>query len=729
MYKKSGLIIFLSIMLVLAAMPGLGQNSDLQAASYDKPITGSAEPGAQSVINQEEALEIIKNTFPEICQDKVFKTNDEMSFNDENQLSFAWSDNEYKSIKSRGARITATVDTKNGELVRWYYRPDTKVYRGKMVTVGYDEALQIADNFINKLHSDKLSELKLGDRSAYEEVRQNYHFSWSRLKNNIPVNWDGIHIDVDAVTGEITSYNCYWHYCSFPGPDDKTIIPRDKLSSELLEKTGVYPVYRNFGARYYTICSVIPVYFLNNQAYVFDCYSGKALNWQGEEINAEDIRIYHQDFKPVQEIEGVKKLPKPEDKIAPEILKKTAAEFFKKIGVKGEIKTAGSNLRGDNPYTETWNFHLEKNKEKQEGECYQIAVNAYTNEIDSFYHNYSEETDNLKEINYDQAVKNARKMIEIINPGKSKKLVLNNDINQDTRGKRYYLKFDSLINGIVYNREGVRITVDRHSGELIYYDADSFEETSFARADKIMSPAAALDIIKASEPLELCYSFPDENKKKAEPRLVYRLKSLPLNALSGEFMNWRGLKPTSNAGQIYLSGHWGTEALNLLKQSNLIDETGFNPDGAVTRREAVRVLTACIDTNKCYRCLDKAKVSELNIKDISDDDPDRETIIMAVQIGFLEKGSSFNGEQVLSREDLAVWLINYLGYEELADMKHSFILDFNDKAEVSKNRTNYVGLINGLGFLTPDLNNNFRPKDNCTWAELATMVVRLAANN
>ncbi|MDD3364646.1 MAG: S-layer homology domain-containing protein [Syntrophomonas sp.] len=81
----------------------------------------------------------------------------------------------------------------------------------------------------------------------------------------------------------------------------------------------------------------------------------------------------------------------------------------------------------------------------------------------------------------------------------------------------------------------------------------------------------------------------------------------------------------------------------------------------------------------------------------------------------------------MSREDLAVWLVNSLGYHDVAAIKNRIETPFKDTDQIAPDKANYVGLVEGLGLLGADENNYFHPQAAITWAEMANAAARLAA--
>jgi len=80
----------------------------------------------------------------------------------------------------------------------------------------------------------------------------------------------------------------------------------------------------------------------------------------------------------------------------------------------------------------------------------------------------------------------------------------------------------------------------------------------------------------------------------------------------------------------------------------------------------------------------------------------------------------------MSREDLAVWLVNSLGYQEVAAIKNRIDTPFKDADQIAPDKANYVGVVEGLRLLRVDASQCFHPQDAIKWAEMANVATCLA---
>lgn len=281
----------------------------------------------------------------------------------------------------------------------------------------------------------------------------------------------------------------------------------------------------------------------------------------------------------------------------------------------------------------------------------------------------------------------------------------------------YNFSFIRLIHGIPFDFRGFRVSVDPYSGKVIDYHLGILP-MSVPPLGSIIDGQTAINVYKNNQFLELCYRYArdKEHRPTNKVQLVYQFKDFGygINAVTGQSI---GKEIGSNA-KPKIANHWARGPLELLADSRLLPTDNFNPDGKVSHREALRVLTAA---TRYYYDADEIKV---NFSDIKEDDPDLNVFKRAVQMGMLDNNGTLNPSTVLTREQMAVWLVNTLGYQEIATSPIKIEIPFKD---LDKNPyQKHIALVAALGLFTGDKDGHFQPQQPVTWAELATVVTRLA---
>lgn len=205
--------------------------------------------------------------------------------------------------------------------------------------------------------------------------------------------------------------------------------------------------------------------------------------------------------------------------------------------------------------------------------------------------------------------------------------------------------------------------------------------------------------------------------------MAYLISRPRVDALSGAMIYGGKVHPTANSSKAPLASHWSAPALSMLNENGLLTGT-VNPDEAITRREALKAVLAATNPRAYYSY---ARSKQIELDDIKAEDPDYETFALAASRGIIPPWGQFDPDGYINREELAVWVIKSLGYDNIAQIKNPITTPVKDAGKISANRYNYVGLAYGLGIITPDGNNNLRSLDKVSRAEMAIMASRILA--
>lgn len=712
MFKRCSALILVLLMLFSAGFTGLVQAADSSNAG-------------DSEISQEKAVKIVKTFFPEICSDKAFEVEYE-NYNEET----TWNLRCGKGCPGRQNSefyIRAVVNARSGDIKSFEYQPDIRSYEGKTIKYSRDEALLIARDFLQKINADKIDKLQFNDTDVspfmHMNLKMNTDFCWSRIENGIKVAWDGIGIRVDLFTGQISRYYCQWTDALIP-PVGK-IISKEELCNKVLDEIGVCPLYRiAYGKQGYDSKNeIVPVYIFNTKAAYFDATTGKLMNYWGKALEDKNKCIYEQRFIP-DKSGAVIQEALPVEKISPQLGKSIVEEFFKSRGIQGEVRRSGGGSSGGPGYKdEYWSYNIDEDISKEHKDI-SVDIDVNTGKIRAFHYYGDYKQKEGKDISYNQALTKAKDLIKDMNPEMSAKTALCSNDNWGEQDDRYTFNFSGLINGIPYDNNRLKVAVDKKSGDILDYFVD-YHPGEFKALTGMISEAEAVELIRAEQAFELSYIFPrDENRQFAKEAVLVYQNMIPygIDALTGKVIEI--IPENDNDTETdKLRQHWAAAALSALGENNLLPDEEFDPDSPITHLEAIKIMVAA-DERCC--CMDEEESMDLRFQDIKIDDPCSSLIKQAVQRGFLLNKGKFAANQVLTREELAVWLVNGLGYHEIAEMNCTVQIPFKDADKISSDKKNYVGIISGLDMLTADDNAYFRPQASCTWAEMATAVLRAA---
>jgi len=532
-----------------------------------------------ATIKQEKALEVLKAAFPEILAGKEL----EAEYSEEGRGNNpCWNFN--LKAKSEGpgysdSVITANVNALTGEILAMNYNPPADYYHGKSVQLTREQAYPIAQQFVQKMHADKIAMLVLTeDRQSYyvpqNKMAMYYGFYWNRQVNGIKADWDSIYIGVDAATGKVSHYAYNWHNKDLPKPGK--IIPAAELTCKLVDQFGLYPVYvQKPGSMESGI--FIPVYRLNTNSQLFDSQTSQPLRQDGSKVPENEQQLYKQEFKPQLDSSPADAPADSNTKVTPELAKQTAENIFIKMGITGAIRRSGGGSSSGAGYNEEyWNYSLVENQNRQRFDNGpEISINTATGEIKDFNDYSDRDIKGAATISFAEALRVAQDAIQKINPEKKNHLVLLQRDQGEGNEDVYNFCFTRLVNGISCEQDRIEVEINKQNGKLSRYRLD-WHPFKFIAPDHIISLEKAKKIFINKQPFELAYIYPMnlngsyENKETEAAVLVYRnAEQFQMDALSGEMLGdgWGEQNPIKKNSY---TGHWAAPALSLLEESRLL---------------------------------------------------------------------------------------------------------------------------------------------------------------
>lgn len=713
---------------------GLSYTSVIKAVPMDvKRDIGSPvkEPNNMGTsISEEQAIKIVRAAFPDLD----WESKPEVSLDPSGRDQICWSINLYNrsgygSPRNRG--FHARVDASTGEILDLNANEIQEAGGSEMIP--REKARVIAEDFIRKMQPEKISYLRLDDGpdpmvhySPERTLDIAYKFNWSRMVNGLKIDYDGIRVTVNALSGKITSYSCNWQKDLKLPRNTKDPVPAKDISDRLIRDTGLFLSYHvPYGSYTGAIPKARLVYQVNSSYRIVDALTGKFMDYQGQLVEPGDLK----QFGEIPQNSGGTHPPSPGAKrISPAIAQEKAEKFFHALGYEGKVERSGSGS-GSGPLgrKEFWSYTLENNKS---GNLH-VGIEVFSGRAATFHgrdlYPGQPVTTGGKNLSRDEAQKKAHDFIVKIEPELSRFLVAENSGHwiKEEENTAYSFRFSRVANGIPFPQDGIHITVGQ-DGRITDYNCD-WHRVEFPPAEAKISSADAAAIWLESSPFKLAYFFPrDEKGRVGEARLVYMTQYNgveTIDAVTGEAISGDGR--TLNKGQDYnydFSGSWASRQLQMLAENKLLPPPGdFSASSPVSRRESIRILLAAAAQH--YYSDDRHP--DPFFQDVKENDPDFNTIQMAVDTGLLEKGGSFLPGENLTRKTLAKWLVKGLGYKEAAAIPNKIEVHFRDISTLTREEQNYIALANGLGLLAGD-GDSFRPGEAVTWEELSAAVMKAA---
>lgn len=676
----------------------------------------------RKINSQDEAISHAVQLFPEIISGK------------ENLLQVDFSNDRYFGGDTWGViyhrnepgpnRLLIRFNAVTGQLVDFSYSPEK--YSNNTQVLSRDEAKKIAEAFIKKHHPDKIGKITEQERqpATYYNGRINlaYYFNWHQLIDGKQFDANMMSVGVNALSGDVLQFYCRWlDNVDIP---QHPVMDRDTLTNQVVNTLGLYPCYvidpgsASTGARL--------VYKLNTTYNTFDGASGNPLDYEGKETSIEEARLFTQQFTPVPAAATGPERQLGQGAISLDKFPQIAEAFFKKIGLEGTVKrTGGGSSSGPGYSTEFWSYSVEQGNNLYESNEIEVGIDIHTGEIVNYNNRRAESRNTVGEvITRDKALATATEFLSIVNLENINNMVLKGNSVYDTGEPVFRFNWVRLVNGVPLMDDLVHATVDQYTGKVINYHKTQRTVNSFADTKGIISPDQALQAFLKAQPFTLIYNSNQTaaNEPAGKVRLVYaNTYDLAVDARTGEIITTYGENPDLDAYDKKLNNHWARLPLALLADNRLLPEPEvFEPNGSVTRREGLRVLCA-IPGEYNYDHTNRSPFS-----DVPDNDKDLEAITKAVQYNVVESGGTLRPDATLTREDLAVWLVNMLGHQEVAEAQGLSIgLDYRDTAQISSGKEKYVAIASGLKLIDGDADGNFRPQSPVTWGELAGVVIKV----
>ncbi len=720
MRRRKILAVMLAVAMQLTALPGMATAAVDSVEIVNKPIAVSAE--TTEIISSKQAVEIFCSAFPEITGGrKLVAEFDNYAGNS------VWRIHETVQgglRPSQGQQVSGQIDATSGEVQSMQYIPGKDYYQGKTVSLTREQAQVVAQQFLQKKQPQKYAQLQIRDDMVTPFPSRNlnlcYIFNWQRLVNGTVIDYDNISVGVNAYTGAVTQYNCSWHELELPA--ENGLIPAADMAHMLQAQIDLIPCYTDeqdsSGQR---TGRMVPAYRLNINAPLVDARTGRFLDYQGRQQGNTVPRLYEQAFVPVVNAPALDESPESEEYVDPEVAMQAAQDFFGQMGYTDQIrKSGGGGSAGGGIREEHWSYSLQDSA--KHNSHLRVEVNAFTGEVIGF----SDEDYGGAKIDpvmtYAKAQELALAAIRKYDPDKVDQVAFCQTNWEDDRGY-YHYQFVRLVNGIPFDRDSINITLDGSNGKIVHY-LKRWHPVQCEVLPPLQDPQIIKDKLWSAESLKLSYILArDEHYVPIGGSIpAYLIPYTQFNAITGEVLtNAQPPQLTKDEPEPW-SHHWAAPALSLLRYNGLFSQT-VRPDEAMTRREILKVLVPAT-APQFYQ--EDGQQIEVVLADIPKDDPDLVIFKLAIQRGIIPPAGEFRPDQPLSREDLAIWLVNSLGLQEIAAIPNRIDTPFRDIGQISANKCNYVGLVYGLGLLTPDSSGDFRPQEKVSWAQMASVAGRLA---
>ncbi|WP_165571559.1 YcdB/YcdC domain-containing protein [Cytobacillus praedii] len=618
----------------------------------------------------------------------------------------------------------------NLEIENFYYEPanaEDALFPAKLTK---EKAQEAAQAFLKKFPNSSEYQLNKdlidyfpGNQVLTEPIR--YTFSFVKTKNKVPISDQTIQITVLG-NGEISNFYRNSGSLNSPSYDDAAkVLSKDEAVKKIKENL-TFDLQYSIEADYRTGKKHVNlVYLPTNNVIGIHALSGEwqKLNGFSPELSKER-KIEHIVTQPLAPKHTNFSLSDAKA-FAQELLKINSDEIKLNIQSIDERK----NHNGQEVFAIQYMY-----EHKNGGTGTDLELDKRTGEIIQ-YHNIQNNVlsenslskKNGQAISKEDALKQAVTYLKQYSPSYLHNYAMpSGETFYDEENETYHFSFPRVVNGILVNGDQLSVSI-ASDGSLLSLNVNPSDIQNWPATDKVISKEKAQAKFFEQLSLNLSYVREGYSSKYNHYNLVYQpeFNSNPfsyLNALTGEW------NQTFETTKQKISHPRAEKELNYLIQSGIIDVKDiktFNADAKVTKGAALEVIMKSLTRfyNDYYPGRPNTSQSFDNIKP---DHPLYQIVERAVSLGILKKeGATFNLDERLTREELAVWYIRILELEQAAKNQGIYQLKFADAKDVKTENIGYVALAQSLGLLTTT-NNKFNPKQEVTYADLALSVIPLA---
>ncbi|MGI5880679.1 MAG: YcdB/YcdC domain-containing protein [Syntrophomonadaceae bacterium] len=696
------------------------------------PVQASTAP-----VSLEQAIKTAKTCFPLTESFSEFSSEYSSS-----PFQSVWNLN-WTSENSEPGSLYVSIDANNGNVLNmnyWSNKPVDKTSRN----ISNEQALTIGEKWLSTLAADKIKNLRFVtgqnliplSNNGYETVT----LRWQRFENGIPVIGDGVTMNINLSSRQLTSYNLQWVEGKFPQSDqaiktDQAVkVFRDE---NMLARQYFLSHYRVFSSSQ----SSPPVQLIylpdHPSGAVIDAISGKPLILKPGQWNTRsDLEMANMSGgmgSADQSADGITKLSPEEvaelEKSKNILTQEQAMDKVKhwvNIPAAAILTNASLSRYYNNPDTRVWSFNWDIPQGENPAPVSSIwaTVNCQTGQVYSFYQSINQSGNGV--LTEAEAAQSAQDFIKQIEPTLIDQLVLEkqnqNNIPYQPKSAdlpmEWNFRFIRLVDGIKFPNDGINIAVSGINQQVISYNLN-WSKQNFPAASDSLSSESAYSVYLEHAPMTLSYNVINSENASREIKLVYQL--LPANdkagmamidALNGEPLDYMGKPLTSKViprNYSDINGHFAAEQIKLIGQAGLMSEYGnlFKPDEKINTVTFLRAMLGAWDGANSYTSSD-----------------DEQIIKTCRERGWIKEKVS--ASDPLTRELLTRLVVRSKGLELPAQYPQIFVNPYPQDKSITDSNLGFAAMANGFGWLY--LQDAFNANDIVTRGEVAYTLVKSLGN-
>ncbi|WP_072328362.1 MULTISPECIES: S-layer homology domain-containing protein [unclassified Paenibacillus] len=761
--------------LLLSCAPHAWASEPVNSATTSSPATGTADaislppgkgdaPIVEPTVTREQAIELAKKhiTIPEGYTLQSVNLN---SYSGDNVPN--WSLSYTRKIKEHYySNINVSIHGLNGKLTAYNaYNADPDQKPSYPPKVDFQGAKSIADGWLKKLNPEETVQYNdQAEKQFRTPLNGNYVYNirYDRIVDGVPFPQDGISVDVNG-EGEVTGYSFRWT----DGVDfEKGVTPlgTDKALQAFRDKADIALSYE---IPYESRQERKPLIAYRMNTFMIDAAKGEP--WSPMNIPV----LSSSEKKPITDKPLAEKPAADLNLTKDQAIAKVTSAFgllkdYKLEDAHYNENTDPATGKTSASWSLRWSLASEKDPLGKGMDNLWASVNAKTGEVTNFNRSMPYMMDAKTSFEPKVTLEDAKaKAIEFVRqqlPAHTHQLVLDDAGLASVPEARlkelrtWDIRFNRVIDGVNANHEGVNISIDRESGQIVNFYGSLSEIAYPATKPEVIGEDKAKDLLFSQYDIQLSYVLVEgfvpyagggitEQKyklmvaageippggaaisTKKEAKLVYTLVSkftrepFFLDAQTGGWRNASTGEPivleTIKAEDI--EGHWAQRELQLMLDYQALDlkDGKVNPNQAMTRGEMIKMLVIAMNGGNygIYYGAERAA----SFKDVANGSAYFAYVENGVDRGLIDPGTEFNANATMTREDMAQLIIRALGYKKLAENTGVFNQNFTDAGDVKQ--VGQAAIVVGLGIMSLT-DGSFKPAEEVTRAQAATAFFR-----
>ncbi|MBE7038886.1 MAG: hypothetical protein E7404_08300 [Ruminococcaceae bacterium] len=599
----------------------------------------------------------------------------------ENGYELSWKSKD----DSKNNWINATIN--DNEIMSYYKSINLDSSKLSITDMTAADAKKIADEFLLKASPTAFGESKYVDSKFNGYSGGIFNINYQRYENDIPVENQVISVEVSTKEKEITNF-----YTSFDKrikfEDTNGIISFEDANKSFKDNFGYELKYikrhDKDGKSLNAYLAYVPKSNFYNQ--YIDAKTGEVFKTDYSSLNTKFSATGSRNMVMAQKEEAVMDsaatLSKEE-----KVLSEEVANLPSKDKIISRIKNI-SELKIDNSYKEEnfaifktldgkyfANVEFSKNSGKDDINPYffykSIRYNLTDNKLISYYTNQNKYDANEKKSVDAKVCKNKSEAFIEKYYKYEKDFVKYQDKEND-----YSYYFERIYDGIGVKTEGITINFDEASGDVVYIDYN-WSNTTFESKDNVKSIDEFYQTVvtdKVLKPMYITYTSYDEKGNRnnvLSTKLVYMLDDYSSNysAITLKKLDYSG-EALKEDGYNYtdIENHYVKEYAQKLAEIDIgLEGNELMPDENITKRDYLALVAKANDD--WYEPLNDNWAKQYVRRGIIEDDK--------------------NLDEPVKRIDAVKYMINNLGYKEIAQKYEIYNCPFTD---VSKEMKGYGAL-------------------------------------